>query len=132
MVGQCLDASFRKHSSDCSKYYECVNGAMSMRTCGPETMFNHINSVCDWPANVYKVRPECLEGTMDETVDNNLLTYLQQLTSTSTTTESDPDVMKTTDTSYLIQTPDDHTKENLLVVATPRTPLPLCNPERLV
>ena len=133
MAGQCIDALSIKHPSDCSKYYECVHGNPSMRVCSPGTMFNHLHSVCDWPVNVYKIRPECLEGTKDETIDKQLHTvtsegpilYVPQ-------TESDPYMKNTKDTSYGIISPDDYTKENIMVVPTSRSPLPLCNSERLV
>ena len=130
LPGECIDSSFIKHSSDCSKYYKCDHGNPSMRLCSPGTMFNHILSVCDWPVNVHKIRPECLEGTKEETMTN------KQLTSTSKEpmlyephTESDPYTKNTTD-SYVIISPDDYTTENLLVITTPRTPLPLCHSER--
>ena len=162
MSGQCVDASSIKHPSDCTKYYECVHGNPSMKVCSPGTMFNHLHSVCDWPVNVYKVRPECLEGTKDETIDKQLHTstsegpilYVPQTESdtliknttvtsylTSNTegpilyvpqTESDPYMKNTTDPSYGIIRPEDYTKENILVVPTSRSPLPLCNSERLV
>lgn len=137
-------------------------------------MFNHIQSVCDWPVNTYKVRPECLEGTKDETINNQVHTstsegailyapqpesdtYIKNTTVTSYVTstpegpissvhatESDPYMMKSTadtsyldldldlDTSYGTISPGDYTKDSLLVVPTSRSPLSLCNPERLV
>ena len=131
-----------------------------MRVCSPGTMFNHIHSICDWPANIFKIRPECLEGTKDETINNQLHTstsegpilyapqpesdtYIKNTTITSYVTstskgpissvpktESDLYMKITTDTSYVTITPEDHTKENLLVVPTFRTPLSLCNSER--
>ena len=72
--GECMDSSNIKHSSDCSKYYKCDHGNPAMKLCSPGTLFNHILSVCDWPVNVYKVRPECLEETIYETMANKLLT----------------------------------------------------------
>ena len=131
-----------------------------MRVCSPGTMFNHIHSVCDWPENIYKVRPECLESTKDGTINNQLHTstsegpilyapqpesdpYIKNtkvssyVTTTSEgpissvpQTESGPYKNNTTDTSYVTISPDDYTKDNLLVVPTSRTPLSLCNSER--
>ena len=129
--GECIDSSNIKHSSDCSKYYKCDHGNPAMKLCSPGTLFNHILSVCDWPVNVYKVRPECLEETIYETMANKLLTSTSEGPMLyAPQTESNPYTKNTSDSSYVIISPDDYTTESLLVIATPRTPLPLCNSER--
>ena len=129
--GECIDSSNIKHSSDCSKYYKCDHGNPAMKLCSPGTLFNHILSVCDWPVNVYKVRPECLEETIYETMANKLLTSTSEGPMLyAPQTESNPYTKNTSDSSYVIISPDDYTTESLLVISTPRTPLPLCNSER--
>ena len=45
---------------DCSKYYQCQNNNPIIKVCSPGTFFNPSHSVCDWPVNVGKIRPECL------------------------------------------------------------------------
>jgi len=40
------------HPHECSKYLQCDHNSLFTRTCGPGTVFNPLNSVCDWPYNV--------------------------------------------------------------------------------
>ncbi|XP_075969965.1 hemolectin isoform X2 [Anticarsia gemmatalis] len=51
------------HPSDCTKFYECAPSGVVLKDCGPGTMYNPVTMVCDWPASVALVRPECHEGT---------------------------------------------------------------------
>lgn len=49
---------------DCQKFYHCeklLNGTIKLyeKTCGPETLFNPFNMICDYPQNVIQLRPEC-------------------------------------------------------------------------
>ena len=44
---------------DCSKYYQCQNNNPIIKVCNPGTFFNPSHSVCDWPVNVAKIRPQC-------------------------------------------------------------------------
>ena len=51
------------HPEDCYKFYQCVDrlhGTEQVeKMCNPPTMYHPITMVCDWPAAVFKVRPEC-------------------------------------------------------------------------
>jgi hypothetical protein len=47
---------------DCAYYQQCaIAGARSAvrQKCGPGTLFNPVQRICDWPLNVYKVAPWC-------------------------------------------------------------------------
>lgn len=58
-----------KHPTDCHKFYECTPSATSnkphavLKTCGANMMYNPVAMVCDWPASVMQIRPECGELT---------------------------------------------------------------------
>ena len=77
--------------NDCSSFYHCnsfqATGKLVKKKCGPGTMFNPVNLICDWPLNVYKVRPEC-KISQDSTV------------SSSSSTTSSPASSSRTSTSY--------------------------------
>ena len=52
------------HESDCTKFYHCVQnhgrgGKLVLKSCSPGTMFNPKQLICDWPINVYKIKPIC-------------------------------------------------------------------------
>ena len=51
------------HPTDCYKFYHCVdrlNGVEQVeKFCNPPTMFHPVTMICDWPASVALVRPEC-------------------------------------------------------------------------
>ncbi|KAG7212821.1 hypothetical protein KM043_002178 [Ampulex compressa] len=40
------------HPTECTKFLQCANGGTYIMDCGPGTVFNPANSVCDWPLNV--------------------------------------------------------------------------------
>ena len=47
-------------ADECHSFYHCdVTGKLVLKNCGPGTMFNPVVNICDWPLNVYKIRPEC-------------------------------------------------------------------------
>ena len=67
-VGKCSSADgatiHMAHESDCSKFYHCVpdqikGSRLATKNCSPGTLFNPRNLICDWPINVYKVKPSC-------------------------------------------------------------------------
>ncbi|CAG4913028.1 unnamed protein product [Colias eurytheme] len=85
---QCLNASHpnNPHPTDCSKFYECTPGLMSQvhaveKSCPPGLMYHPGLMVCDWPAAVIAVRPECGQITTEEVTSPS---------STSSTTSSGP------------------------------------------
>ena len=47
------------HPDDCQAFYMCVHSKRVVKKCGPGTLFNPTRMICDWPLNVYKIRPEC-------------------------------------------------------------------------
>ncbi|CAB3239227.1 unnamed protein product [Arctia plantaginis] len=53
------------HPTDCTKFYECAPDKVVLKDCGPGTMYNPVTMVCDWPASVAKVRPECDSNTIE-------------------------------------------------------------------
>lgn len=48
---------------DCYKFKQCfLTGRGSeyvVKTCGPNMMYHPINMVCDWPASVIEIKPDC-------------------------------------------------------------------------
>lgn len=53
-----------EHPFSCSKYLQCImaqNGSFvyTERTCGDTMMFNPKLMVCDWPASVKSIKPNC-------------------------------------------------------------------------
>jgi hypothetical protein len=52
---------------DCHRFYHCQDTAdgpeLVEKTCGPYMLYNHEKQVCDWPATVIALRPEC-EGML--------------------------------------------------------------------
>ena len=36
-----------------------IEGKYALKNCGPGTLFHPMLNICDWPLNVYRVRPEC-------------------------------------------------------------------------
>lgn len=53
----------KQHAADCHLFYHCepsVQGPVLVeKSCGPHMMYNPRTQVCDWPASVMSVRPEC-------------------------------------------------------------------------
>ncbi|XP_026667953.1 hemocytin isoform X2 [Ceratina calcarata] len=51
------------HSNDCHLFYQCVPGVNGnefvMKSCGEHMFYNPDSQICDWPANVLKIRPDC-------------------------------------------------------------------------
>ena len=62
------DGSYKPHETDCEQFYHCHHGIWQLKKCGPETQFNTLMNICDWPENVAKVRDDCSsDGTFDYT-----------------------------------------------------------------
>ncbi|XP_015177061.1 PREDICTED: hemocytin [Polistes dominula] len=55
----CEENSYKKHPTDCHIFYQCVYNVWVEKTCGSDMFYNSNFNVCDWPANVVLVRPEC-------------------------------------------------------------------------
>nr|XP_034840347.1 hemocytin-like [Maniola hyperantus] len=65
---QCLDAAHpnHKHPTNCGQFYECTPDVLNpnklhtvLKNCSDGLMYNPIAMVCDWPAAVVPMRPEC-------------------------------------------------------------------------
>lgn len=53
-----------EHPKSCYKFLHCqpsLNGSYiyAVKTCYPDMMFNPISMVCDWPASVKAIKPDC-------------------------------------------------------------------------
>lgn len=53
-----------EHPNSCYKFLHCqpaINGSYiyAVKTCYPDMMFNPTNMICDWPASVQKIKPQC-------------------------------------------------------------------------
>ncbi|CAH0722011.1 unnamed protein product, partial [Brenthis ino] len=83
---QCLDAAHpsRAHPTDCSQFYECTPGGTHavLKSCAPGLQYNPAAMVCDWPAAVALLRPECAAAT------TTTPTTTTSTTTTSTTVTS--------------------------------------------
>ncbi|XP_041977645.1 hemocytin isoform X2 [Aricia agestis] len=64
---QCLNSTHPNHAHphSCTQFYECTPEAThaALKTCAPGLMYNPTLMVCDWPAAVIAIRPECGEIT---------------------------------------------------------------------
>ena len=51
---------------DCSAFFHCtgLQSPKVKKQCAPGTLFNPVTLICDWPLNVYKVRPECNQESL--------------------------------------------------------------------
>lgn len=53
----------KPHPTDCRLFYQCAPGAdgneFVEKSCGQDLFYNPLVQVCDWPANVIPLRPEC-------------------------------------------------------------------------
>ncbi|XP_070162344.1 hemocytin isoform X2 [Polyergus mexicanus] len=51
------------HPTNCQLFYHCVltptGHELVEKSCGPGTLYNSETQVCDWPAEVVRMRPEC-------------------------------------------------------------------------
>ncbi|XP_031828807.2 hemolectin [Nomia melanderi] len=51
------------HPTDCHLFYQCTPGVngneLVQKSCGESLMYNSQAQICDWPANVIALRPEC-------------------------------------------------------------------------
>ncbi|KDR23192.1 Hemocytin, partial [Zootermopsis nevadensis] len=69
---------------DCHRFYHCKDTLegpeLVEKTCGPFMMYNHEKQVCDWPATVIGLRPECAAITPELTTE----------TATTPTSETTP------------------------------------------
>jgi hypothetical protein len=61
-----------RHPGDCHRFYHCKDTLegpeLVEKTCGPYMMYNHMKQVCDWPAAVIALRPECA-GTVQASLE---------------------------------------------------------------
>ncbi|PNF36643.1 hypothetical protein B7P43_G19101, partial [Cryptotermes secundus] len=61
------------HPGDCHRFYHCKDTLegpeLVEKTCGPYMMYNHMKQVCDWPATVIALRPECAATTPEATTE---------------------------------------------------------------
>jgi len=52
-----------RDTADCHRFHHCKDTAegpeLVEKTCGPYMMYNHEKQVCDWPATVIALRPDC-------------------------------------------------------------------------
>merc|ERR1712203_905174 len=63
--GACLDRPLELVGDldNCHIFYQCATHSQPQpRSCG-SMLFNSLSQVCDWPAKVMQIRPECREET---------------------------------------------------------------------
>ncbi|RVE53530.1 hypothetical protein evm_001900, partial [Chilo suppressalis] len=95
---QCLNSTRPSypHPKDCAKFYECTPDMLNPekihtveKSCAAGTMYNPNSMVCDWPAAVLAIRPECGKATPETTTTTTTTTTTP---STTTTTPSTTEV----------------------------------------
>lgn len=56
---------YSPHPTNCQLFYHCIitstGHELVEKSCGPGTLYNSKTQVCDWPAQVIRIRPECFE-----------------------------------------------------------------------
>lgn len=101
LFGKCnIEFPNKPHSTDCHLFYQCVPGINGnefiKKSCGEDMFYNPQTQVCDWPATVILIRPECgmkqitpnkIEWTSDKKI--------KYKTTTSTTLEKNIIISKT-------------------------------------
>ncbi|XP_039747124.1 hemocytin isoform X2 [Pararge aegeria] len=69
---QCLDSTHPnyQHPTNCGQFYECTPDLLNpgkihtvLKNCSDGLMYNPTAMVCDWPASVVAIRPECGDVT---------------------------------------------------------------------
>lgn len=103
-----LEISFLPHETDCTMYYECNKGVITLRTCDSQMHWNAQLNQCDNPENA-----NCTLGMT--TVTSTPSTTTSSTTSTSTSTPSTTTSLLVTETHELT-IPTDST-----VTETPET-----------
>merc|ERR1712106_489555 len=69
---KCSPNSLHMSDTDCHVFYHCsMYGRPITKSCG-QLMFNDLDKVCDWPANVMKYRPECDPDKKQMVVSNKI------------------------------------------------------------
>jgi len=61
--------------TDCTKFYQCSEGAVTIQKCAEGTVFNPNTFVCDWPDNVPECNPKTghyKPGTFEEEDEDEL------------------------------------------------------------
>lgn len=58
-----MEHPYESHLTNCHLFYQCTPGLNGNefveKSCGENMFYNPQIQVCDWPANVISVRPEC-------------------------------------------------------------------------
>lgn len=98
---QCdMEHPYKFHPTNCHLFYQCAPGPSGNefveKSCGENMFYNPQVQVCDWPANVMSIRPECsveqrttpnrVEWTNDQVKYNSttLSTLAKNILTTST------------------------------------------------
>lgn len=85
-----MEHPYESHPTNCHLFYQCTPGLNGNefveKSCGENMFYNPQIQVCDWPANVISVRPECsmkqtMPNTTEWTTDNT--TKYTSITSTT-------------------------------------------------
>lgn len=89
-----MEHPYESHPTNCHLFYQCTPGLNGNefveKSCGENMFYNPQIQVCDWPANVISVRPECsmkqtIPNTTEWTTDNTT----EYKNTTSTTLQKD-------------------------------------------
>ncbi|XP_012135564.1 hemolectin [Megachile rotundata] len=85
-----MEQPYKTHPTDCRLFYQCAPGTKGNeyveKSCGQNMFYNPQSQVCDWPANVMQIRPECL--TEKRTSGNKTTTTITTSEKNVTTTNA--------------------------------------------
>ncbi|XP_043601962.1 hemocytin isoform X2 [Bombus pyrosoma] len=87
-----MEHPYESHPTNCHLFYQCTPGLSGNefveKSCGENMFYNPQIQVCDWPANVISVRPECsMKQTMPNRTEWTTDNKTKYKSTTSTTLE---------------------------------------------
>lgn len=67
-----------EHPICCNKFLRCQEKTRDFftfveQTCGPDMLFNPVTLVCDWPAQVISIKPECDPSYENDVIETKFI-----------------------------------------------------------
>ncbi|KAI5641726.1 f5/8 type C domain-containing protein [Phthorimaea operculella] len=124
-VFQCLNSVHpnHPHPTDCTKFYECTPDATNptkkhavLKSCGEGLMYNPNLMICDWPASVIAVRPECGSTTVPTEATETTIQTTRPTTESVQTTQRCPPGLVYSDCAFPCDKMCHHFKKTMLAM----------------